>query len=93
MYRIIEIKPLADYRIWIKFTDGVEGTVDLSDLTGQGVFSAWEDMNFFNSVYIDPESHTLAWPGGIDLCPDTLYAKVLGVDPLVILKKAEAVNF
>lgn len=44
---------------------------------------------FFNSVFIDPESHTIAWQGGIDLCPDNLYAKILEleVDPLTILKK------
>lgn len=90
MHKIVEVKPLADYRVWIKFSDGSEGIVDLSELVGKGVFTAWKDVNFFNSVFIDPESHTIAWEGGIDLCPDTLYAKVLGVDPLTILKKEEA---
>lgn len=92
MHKIIEGKPLAVYKVWIKFSDGVEGTVDLSELVGKGVFSAWEDKNFFNSVFIDPESHTIAWEGGIDLCPDTLYAKVLGVEPLSILKREEVLS-
>jgi hypothetical protein len=93
MHRIVEVKPLANYRVWIKFSDGVEGTVDLSELAGKGVFSAWNDVNFFNSVFIDPESHTIAWPERIDLCPDTLYAKVLSVDPLTILKKELAISY
>ncbi|MBU4143118.1 DUF2442 domain-containing protein [Patescibacteria group bacterium] len=93
MHEIIEVKPLSNYRVWIKFSDGVEGTVDLSELVGEGVFKAWEDIEFFNSVYIDPESHTIAWKGGIDLCPDNLYAKVLGVEPLSILKKELVVNY
>ncbi|MBI5373938.1 MAG: DUF2442 domain-containing protein [Candidatus Schekmanbacteria bacterium] len=92
MHRIIQVKPLEKYRVWIKFSDGVEGIVDLSELVGKGVFSAWNDINFFNSVYVDAENHTIAWEGGIDLCPDTLYAKVLGVDPLTILKKDKAVS-
>lgn len=92
MHRIIEVKPLQDYRVWLRFSDGVEGTVDLSDLVGNGVFSAWNDVDFFNSVYIDPESRTITWDGRIDLCPDTLYAKVLGVDPLAVLKKEMAVG-
>lgn len=92
MHRIVEVKPLENYRVWIKFSDGIEGTVDLSELVGKGVFSVWEDVNFFNSVFIDQESHTIAWKGGIDLCPDNLYAKVLGVDPLTILKKEGAVS-
>lgn len=92
MHRIIEVKPLQDYRVWLRFSDGVEGTVDLSGLVGKGVFSAWEDVAFFNSVHVDRESHTIAWDGQIDLCPDTLYAKVLGVDPLTVLKKEMAVS-
>ena len=92
MHKIIAVKPLANYRVWIKFSDGVEGTVDLSDLVGKGVFEAWNDVNFFNSVYVDPESHTIAWNKEIDLCPDTLYAQVLGVDPLTVLKKDMAVS-
>lgn len=93
MHEIIEVKPLPNYRVWVKFSDGVEGTVDLSELVGKGVFKAWENIEFFNSVYIDPESHTIAWEGGIDLCPDNLYATVLGVDPLSILKKESVVNY
>lgn len=93
MHRIVEVKPLANYRVRLKFSDGVEGTVDLSELAGKGVFSAWEDTNFFNSVYVDQESHTIAWGKEIDLCPDTLYAKVLGSDPLSLLKKEKAVNY
>ncbi|GAB4411908.1 MAG: hypothetical protein OHK0032_07870 [Thermodesulfovibrionales bacterium] len=93
MHRIVEVKPLENYRLWLRFSDGVEGTVDLSGLVGKGVFSSWQDLNFFNSVYIDPESHTVTWQGGIDLCPDTLYAKLLGVDPITVLKTEEPVPY
>lgn len=93
MHKIVDVRPLKDYRIWIKFSDGVEGTVDLSELAGQGVFSIWNDINVFNSAFIDHDSHTVAWNGGIDLCPDTLYAKVLNVDPLDVLKTDHAVNY
>lgn len=73
MHRMIEVKPLEDYRLWIRFSDGVEGEVDLSDLVGKGVFAAWNDPAEFRKVFIDPETHTVAWPGGIDLAPDALY--------------------
>ncbi len=87
MHRIAQVKPLKNYGLWLKFSDGVEGTVDLSHLAGKGVFSTWQDIKFFKSVFIDPQSRTVAWEGGIDLCPDTLYAEILGVDPLSILKE------
>jgi len=80
MHHIKEVKPLSGFRIWIKFSDGVSGTVDLSDIAGKGVFSKWNDKGYFNSVYIDSKTHTVAWPGGIDLCPDALYSEITGKD-------------
>lgn len=76
MYRVVAVEPLKAYRVRIRFSDGVEGEVDLSALVGKGVFAVWNDPEQFAKVFIDPESHTLAWPGGIDLCPDTLYQDV-----------------
>ncbi|MEW6201743.1 MAG: DUF2442 domain-containing protein [bacterium] len=87
MHKIVEVKPLENYRVWLKFSDGAEGTVDLSGLVGKGIFRAWEDVNFFNSVFIDGETHTIAWEGGIDLCPDNLYAKIAGTDALNLLNR------
>lgn len=78
MHRIVEVKPLEAYRVWIRFEDGTQGTVDLSDLVGKGVFACWNDPQEFAKVFIDPENHTLAWPGGIDLAPDALYEDVAG---------------
>jgi hypothetical protein len=35
-----EVKPLDNYRLWVKFSDGVEGIVDLSEFAGEGVYRA-----------------------------------------------------
>ncbi|MBI2338902.1 MAG: DUF2442 domain-containing protein [Deltaproteobacteria bacterium] len=43
MYRPIDVKPLARYKIWVKFSDGAEGEVDLSPLMGKGVFARWKE--------------------------------------------------
>ncbi|OGW28374.1 MAG: hypothetical protein A2X59_02535 [Nitrospirae bacterium GWC2_42_7] len=80
MHRIIEIKPLENFKVWLKFSDGVEGTIDLSDIAGKGVFASFNDPKYFHAVFIDPATHTLAWPGGIDLCPDSLYTEITGVE-------------
>jgi Protein of unknown function (DUF2442) len=82
MLKIIDVRPLPGFKILVKFQDGVEGQVDLSDLVGKGVFSKWKEPGFFESVFIDKESHTVAWPGGIDLSPETLYAEITGKSPL-----------
>lgn len=73
MKKIVEAEAREEYRLWVRFEDGAEGEVDLSDLVGKGVFTRWEDPAEFRKVSIDPETDTVAWPGGIDLCPDSLY--------------------
>lgn len=78
IYRIADVQPLPEYRIWIRFDDGAEGVVDLSDLVGKGVFAAWEDPDHFEKVFVNPESRTVTWPGDIDLDPDVLYHEVTG---------------
>lgn len=76
MYRITQVQPRARYRVWLRFEDGTSGEVDLSDLVGKGVFRRWRDEREFQRVFIDRETGTIAWPGGIDLAPDALYRDV-----------------
>ena len=38
MLRPVEVKALSDYRLWVRYSDGVTGEVDLSHLAGKGVF-------------------------------------------------------
>lgn len=79
LYRIDAVTPLEGYRIWIRFQNGVKGEVDLSDLAGKGVFHAWDEPGFFQRVFVDERSGTVAWPGGLDLAPDALYEDVAGI--------------
>ena len=41
--RPTSIVPLEGFRIWLRYSDGVEGKIDLARLSGSGVFSAWDD--------------------------------------------------
>ena len=59
----------------LKFDDGVEGTVDLSNLVGKGVFSFWDDYDSFKKVKIGSAGE-LVWNKQVDLCPDSLYLKI-----------------
>ena len=47
MITAVEVAPRAGYRIWLRYSDGVSGEVDLFDLAGRGVFRAWLDRSFF----------------------------------------------
>ena len=74
------MRALEPYRIWLRYDDGVEGEVDLSDMAGQGVFAAWEDRSFFAGVHLGPTS-SIAWSHHIDMCGDALYLEITGMTP------------
>lgn len=76
--RITDIEVREGYRIRIEFEDGIDGVVDLSDLVGKGVFERWTDYAEFERATVDDETGTITWPGGIDLCPDSLYEEITG---------------
>ena len=69
MQKIVAFELLDKYRVWLRFEDGVEGTVDLSRLVGLGVFAAWGDYAFFHRAFLADQG-ALTWPGELDLCPD-----------------------
>ena len=74
--KIVACKPLLNYHLWIRFDDGLEGDVDLNHLVGKGIFEAWNSVDFFNQVRVDPKSDTVAWGEDIDLDPYVLREKV-----------------
>ena len=41
MIRLVEVRPLSNCRIWLRYADGTEGEVDRAHLGGQGVFTVW----------------------------------------------------
>jgi hypothetical protein len=74
---IVGAEARADFRLWIRFEDGLQGEVDLSDLVGRGVFKCWEDdPSGFQELEVDPASGTVVWRGGLDVAPDRLYSEV-----------------
>jgi hypothetical protein len=78
--KITAVKPLDGFRLWLQFSDGVEGIADLSDLAGHGVFSTWNTPGLFANVKAT-EYGAVAWGDEIDLCPDTLYLRITGKTP------------
>lgn len=80
MKKVKRVEALNDYRLLLGYTDGVEGIVDLSHLAGKGVFVAWNDYEFFRRVQVG-ENGDVRWNDEIDLCPDSLYLKIVGKSP------------
>jgi len=80
MVKPISVSVLPNLRIKVEFSDGTEGSVDLSELAGRGVFKAWEDEKFFAQVHAGP-GRQIRWNDEIELCPDAIYLKLTGKTP------------
>ena len=76
--RPIAVEPRKDYKIWLRYEDGVEGEVDLSDIPRTEIFEAWNDVSFFESVHIS-EFDSIAWSEDAELCPNALYIEITGI--------------
>ena len=77
MITAVEVAPRAGYRIWLRYSDGVSGEVDLSDLAGRGIFRGWLDRSFFEKVHVSPYG-SIAWSDEVELCEDALYLRLTG---------------
>jgi uncharacterized protein DUF2442 len=77
MHRVTECKASPDYSLWLRFDDGVEGSVFLGDLLDVGAFSAWRDVEQFCRAAVDACGATVVWDAGIRLDPDILYQDLL----------------
>lgn len=91
MLKPLEVKALPEYRIWLRYSDGVEGEVDLSDLVGRGVFALWTDPGEFDKVHIGP-GDAISWTEQVELCPDSVYLKLTGKSPAEVFPKLEALR-
>jgi hypothetical protein len=60
--RIVDAHYVSGFKIWIRFSDGVEGDVDLSrELTGP-IFEPLRDVEAFKSFRLHPELRTWSGP-------------------------------
>lgn len=81
VHRVTACKASQDYRLWVRFDDGLEGSVFLGNLLEVRAFCGWRDVEQFCRVAVDPTAATVVWDGGIRLDPDILYQDLLSGRP------------
>jgi hypothetical protein len=70
--RIIAVRYIADHSIRLRFQDGIEGEVNLTDELYGEVFQPLKNLEYFSSFQLHPELHTVVWPNGADFAPEFL---------------------
>ena len=79
--RVVDLQVESNYRLRIRFSDGVTGIVDLSRRPKRGVFAPLQDPNFFAQARID-EFGAVCWPNGADLAPVAMHDELVKNDGL-----------
>lgn len=72
--RLAALRYVREYVLWLRFSDGVEGEVDLSDGLAGEIFAPLRNPTEFSRARIE-DGH-LAWPNGADWAPEDLRARL-----------------
>jgi hypothetical protein len=70
--KVCGIKPLPEYKLWLRFNTGEAKIFDFKPLLKKPAFKKLADENVFKEVYLD--YGVTVWENGeIDISPETLY--------------------
>lgn len=84
MVNVVRAKPKKDHELYLRFDDGVSGTVDIASVVEfTGVFKALADRKEFRKVSVNRELGVVCWPNGADLDSLVLHSKITG-KPIVL---------
>lgn len=70
--QVIGARYISGFVVSTRFDDGTEKHIDVSQWFKGPVFKPLKDRKFFKKFFI--EGGTLAWPNGVDIAPEALYA-------------------
>ncbi|MCL2820970.1 MAG: DUF2442 domain-containing protein [Oscillospiraceae bacterium] len=80
--RVISVIPLDDYKLLLNFNNGEHRIFDVKPSFQYDVYKPIMDKEVFNLVKVVCD--TIEWPGDIDYCPDTLYARSVPVNTDIV---------
>jgi len=72
--KVLSVRPLDNYRLWLRFSTGETGIFDCAKLLEFPAFQILKDKKIFEDVYVDYGIPTWC-DGNLDYCPHTLYAE------------------
>ena len=80
---------MEEYRVWLRYNDGVEGVIDLSDMVEREPFAPWRDRGSFETAVHVDEWGSIRWSDELDFCRTALYMEIAGQPPEDVLVTPE----
>src|SRR5437870_5857055 len=76
--KVVDVHHVRGHVLWLAFSDGVEGQIDLAPMLQGEIFRPLLDEARFAEVRL--EGGSVAWPNGADWAPETLHDLVLAAN-------------
>jgi hypothetical protein len=70
--QVVGARYVSGFIVSTRFDDGTEKLIDVSQWFKGPVFEPLRNLKVFKKFFI--EAGTLAWPNGVDIAPEALYA-------------------
>jgi len=77
MRTIEAVRAVAPGRLWLPWSDGVEGEADLGEWLKRPTFASLSDPAEFARVQVGDWGHSLTWPGGAEAGADAVWLESL----------------
>lgn len=73
---VVALKPVGDYRVWVRFSNGREGVRDFADIidAGGAMVDPLRDKALFQQVYL--HRFVPAWPNGFEVDATNLHIEM-----------------
>ena len=80
-HKIKNVTPLKDFKLSIKFAEGITKIYDMRKLIENNkIFAELKDINLFNSVEVDIGGYGVIWNDDIDISCDELFENSKKID-------------
>ena len=73
MHFVKSVTYVSGYKLLLSFEDGSVRLVDLEPHLDGEIFEPLKDINYFKTVWVNPDLDTIVWDNGADMSPDFLY--------------------
>ena len=76
MIEVTSVEVVGDFRLHLRFNDGVSGVADLGPHLWGEAFEGLQDPVAFSEVFLDEGMGTIAWPNEADFSAEFLRAEI-----------------
>jgi hypothetical protein len=90
--KIESVTYVSGYTLHVKFLDGVEGDIELTELVSKGIFKVLQNQELFEKAY--NTGYSIAWSEELEIDSDTIYMELSGksIGDLIPQKTVHASN-